>query len=88
MDKWNTSDEDIATFADKNGLVVVSKDADFRNSHFIKKTPRKIIRICLGNISTQKLIELFSNNMEQLENELQKETVYIEMHDPLVTVFS
>ncbi|WP_409049702.1 DUF5615 family PIN-like protein [Runella sp. MFBS21] len=33
--------------------MVVTKDEDFRNSFFLQHTPRKLIRIILGNISNQ-----------------------------------
>jgi predicted nuclease of predicted toxin-antitoxin system len=88
LDKWFSSDQGIAKYADSNAYIVISKDSDFRDSYFISKSPHKIIRICLGNISNQRLIELFAKNMENLEQELSKEFVYLEIHDSLITVFS
>lgn len=54
--KWYTSDSDICLFADKQSLIVVTKDEDFRNSFLLRKTPRKLVRIVLGNISNHDLI--------------------------------
>ena len=51
LDKWFTKDSEISTYADLNDLIVITKDSDFRDSFFIKKTPRKLIKINLGNIS-------------------------------------
>lgn len=43
LDKWITSDSKICNFADQNDLVVITKDSDFRNSFYIKKSPKKLI---------------------------------------------
>ena len=64
LDKWITSDSKICNFADQNGLIVVSKDSDFRNSFYINKSPKKLIRINLGNISNEELIQIFSANLD------------------------
>jgi predicted nuclease of predicted toxin-antitoxin system len=49
--KWYTEDRDICSYADKHDLIVVSKDADFKNSFLIDGTPRKLVKINLGNLS-------------------------------------
>lgn len=54
------------------GLTVITKDIDFRNAHFIKQTPRRIIRICLGNISNQDLISLLKKHWQVIEKMHQK----------------
>jgi predicted nuclease of predicted toxin-antitoxin system len=64
LDKWITSDSKICNFADQNDLVVITKDSDFRNSFYIKKSPKKLIKINLGNISNQELIQIFSANLQ------------------------
>jgi predicted nuclease of predicted toxin-antitoxin system len=68
LNKWNSTDNEISTFADENDLFVITKDVDFRNSYFINKKPKKIIRIILGNISNEKLIELFNQYLIQIQN--------------------
>lgn len=59
LNGWYTKDTDFCKYADENDFVFVTKDSDFRDSHIIKKTPKKLIKINLGNISNQKLIEFF-----------------------------
>lgn len=49
----------ISKYADENTFVVISKDSDFKNSYFINKTPKKVIRISLGNVSNKDLVALF-----------------------------
>ena len=62
LEKWLTKDEDLMRFADENSWILVSKDSDFKNSHFIKSSPKKLIKINLGNISNSELIEIFNSN--------------------------
>ena len=52
LDKWFTTDSIIAKFFDLNDFIVIPKDFDFKNSFLIKKTPRKLTKINLGNTST------------------------------------
>ena len=61
LDKWFTHDNKICEFADKNDFVVITKDSDFKNSHFIKQIPKKLIKINLGNISTAELLNILEN---------------------------
>ncbi len=56
LDSWTTEDHEFSKYADENEYVFVTKDADFRNSHFLNGSPRKLIKIDLGNISNDELI--------------------------------
>ncbi len=56
LDKWNTKDADICKYADQNDFVVISKDSDFRDSFFVNKTPKKLIKINLGNTANITLL--------------------------------
>lgn len=67
MEKWHTKDEDICTYADRNDLVVLTKDVDFRNSFLIKNTPNKLVKVNLGNLSTQILIDILSENLQAIQ---------------------
>lgn len=66
LNKWNTRDKDICSYADSNGMIVITKDYDFRDSFFLKKTPEKLIKISLGNISTSELINSISNILDAI----------------------
>ncbi len=57
--------------ADQNQWIVITKDEDFRASFLLRRTPRKLVRISLGNISNDTLIELFSEHLA-LSNALTK----------------
>lgn len=67
LDKWLTTDKNICKYADLNGMIVITKDYDFQNSFFLKKTPRKLIKINLGNLSTLELIKSLSDIMSAIE---------------------
>lgn len=79
LQKWNTTDEQICKYADYNNLVVFSKDADFKNSHFIKKTPEKLIRIALGNIDNTDLCHIFLRYLPLINIKSTKDSFYIEI---------
>lgn len=55
MDRWHTKEKDIIDYADKNDLIIVTKDQDFKNSHLLKRKPKKLIKIGLGNVSNTEL---------------------------------
>ena len=64
LDKWFTKDSEISAYADLNDSILITKDSDFKNSFAINHTPRKLIKINLGNISNQELIKILSDNLE------------------------
>ena len=66
LDSWFTKDKDIAIYADDHDFIVFTKDADFRNSHFLSQTPKKLIKLSLGNISTNQLIIILTDNLEKI----------------------
>lgn len=80
-DGFYSTDSAITNYADKNGLVVITKDIDFRNSYFIQKSPQKLIRVCLGNITTAELIGIFEKQLDFLIRTYQEHpNFYIEIN--------
>lgn len=67
LEKWHTKDSVIANYADQNGLILITKDADFRDSHYLKNTPNKLVKINLGNISNADLLLIIENNLSKIE---------------------
>jgi predicted nuclease of predicted toxin-antitoxin system len=76
MNKWYTKDKDICSYADTNDLIIITKDSDFRDSYFIKNTPKKLIKINLGNISNAELINVLSDNLASIQK-LNKEKCFL-----------
>lgn len=86
--KWNTTDSEICKYADENNLIVITKDSDFKNSHFINKTPKKIIRITLGNISNDELITLFAKYLPSILQLSDIEAFYAEIGEDQLFIFN
>lgn len=63
VDGNRTTDEEIARIADAEDRIVVSKDRDFRDSHLLRGTPRRLLVVATGNISNVELVELFAENL-------------------------
>lgn len=86
LQKWLTRDEDICKYADECSMVVITKDTDFKNSHFINKTPQKLIRIVLGNISNDELITLVTKYLPFILSVEAKSSFYIELSREQITI--
>jgi len=84
LDKWNTPDKDIAKYVDENNSILISKDSDFQSSHILINSPKKLIKINLGNISNTELIDIFSKNIkaiEKLDKDADQYIIEIDKHN-------
>jgi predicted nuclease of predicted toxin-antitoxin system len=86
LQKWHTADAEICRHADRNGQVVITKDEDFKNSYFINKTPRRVIRITLGNTSNAELILFFERYLPFILPLSAKPTFYVEISKEQITI--
>jgi predicted nuclease of predicted toxin-antitoxin system len=77
LDGSNSKDIDIAKYADINNQVILTKDEDFESLHFGKGTPRKLVRILLGNVSTSDLIQIFEKHLPEIEKLKEFERYFI-----------
>lgn len=85
-DKWFTKDAVISRLADAEGFTVITKDMDFKNSHFIQNTPLRLIRIALGNISNIELLAILEAHFELLQQNCSKPKCFIEILDTYINV--
>ena len=53
-----STDQEICTIADTQDWIVVTKDADFRNSYLLTGSPRRLLIVATGNITNDALLEL------------------------------
>jgi predicted nuclease of predicted toxin-antitoxin system len=67
LDKSETKDSELCNYADQNNFVIISKDSDFRDSYFVKQSPKKLIKINLGNIPNEELIKIFKDNITVIQ---------------------
>ncbi len=54
--------------ADAAGRIVVSKDADFRNSHLLTGSPARLLLVATGNIRNDDLLSLFEGRLAAIED--------------------
>jgi predicted nuclease of predicted toxin-antitoxin system len=68
-------------------MVLITKDSDFRDSHFLAGTPSRLIRVTLGNLANDALIELFDRHWEALAEALSDGPCYVELGSEGVVAF-
>jgi predicted nuclease of predicted toxin-antitoxin system len=61
-----TTDAQIAEVADSSDRVVVTKDRDFRDSHLLMRSPRRLLVVATGNITNDALLSLFAKHLDLL----------------------
>jgi predicted nuclease of predicted toxin-antitoxin system len=81
LNKSNTKDSDICKFADAKDYIVITKDHDFQKSYIIKQSPKKLLKINLGNISNQLLISLFLKNISFLNTLKSQESFFVVINE-------
>jgi predicted nuclease of predicted toxin-antitoxin system len=86
LDSWYTRDKDFCKYSDENDYVFITKDNDFRNSHFLQNTPRRLIKINLGNISNDNLILAFQNQLSSFIQAFKNTNVYVEVNRDFTSV--
>jgi predicted nuclease of predicted toxin-antitoxin system len=82
-----SSDKAISDYADAHGLVLLTKDSDFKNSFLINGSPKKVIRIVLGNCSNELLLLKFDQNLSTL-SEFKEEEFYGELGHQSIILYS
>lgn len=61
-----TTDARIAEQADADNRVVVTKDRDFRDSHLLTRSPRRLLVVATGNITNDSLLALFEKHLDAI----------------------
>ena len=88
LDGFYTKDRNISLYANENGLTVVTKDADFKNSHLLEGSPKRLLKINLGNIPTPRLIEILEANLDKIVEHFQAEKCLVELGDGSMEVMN
>lgn len=78
-------DPAIAEYADAEGGVVVTKDADFRHSHTVSKTPKRLLVVATGNIGNDELLALFEQRIAEIVTAFAG-SVFVELHREVLVV--
>ena len=61
-----TTDDDLSRIADTDDRIVISKDNDFRASHLLRGTPRRLLIVSTGNITNRDLLALFEHHLDAI----------------------
>lgn len=80
-----TPDADINQLSIAEQRVVVTKDADFRDSHLINDVPQKLLLISTGNISNNELLHLVAQNLERIVDAFESAS-YVELDRRHLTI--
>ena len=63
-----TPDDQVNNLADVDERTVITKDRDFRDSHLLRWTPRRLLMVTTGNITNDDLLALFEANLTAIED--------------------
>jgi len=67
-----TPDQEIVSVAEREGRIVVTKDADFVDSFLLGRRPPKLLLISTGNIGNRDLEALFIAHLGELTEALEE----------------
>ena len=80
-----TSDHEISALAERKGAVVITKNADFLNSHLLQGSPSRLLLISTGNIANRHLLGIFEEHLDQIVEAL-SESSLVEVTQAGITV--
>ncbi len=80
-----TPDAAIAGVAAQEGRIVVTKDADFVTSFWLRRQPPRLLLVSTGNISNDEMGQLFAANLGKLESAF-AEHVFVELSRTAITI--
>lgn len=75
-----TEDHDISAYCNERGLILITKDEDFLDTYLIERLPNKLIKINLGNISTNKLIDIINKALPLVKELENKKSFLVELY--------
>lgn len=75
-----TSDKEIASYADEQGLIVITKDTDFYHTHMLIGQPKKLLLVTTGNIKNRRLFDMIRLNSLKISNFFES-CNYVELSD-------
>ncbi len=79
LDGSETKDSAISAFVDTNDMLLITKDGDFRDTHFLNGTPARVLRLTLGNLSNTELVALVEASWSTVVAAYGGDSCYIEL---------
>lgn len=84
-DGYETVDRLVWEVADAEERVVISKDVDFRDRQILTGSPKRLLRLRVGNISNADLLDLLKDRLEDIVAALSSGP-YVELHRTALVV--
>lgn len=81
-----TTDRTVAEAADADDRVLITKDGDFRDSHRLRASPRRLLIVTTGNIGNDELLAIFGRHLGLLVTALESAGM-VELGHDSVEVF-
>ncbi|QOV90504.1 DUF5615 family PIN-like protein [Humisphaera borealis] len=66
VDGNRTGDLDLARQADRDDMIVVTKDSDYVDGHLLRGCPKRLLLISTGNIGNQQLQLLLTKHLASI----------------------
>lgn len=82
-----TPDHEVASAADRDDRILVTKDGGFRDSHLLKGEPRRLLHVTTGNITNRALLDLVHHHFDQIERAFERSS-YVELKEDSLVVHS
>lgn len=82
-----TSDRELATIADSQDRVLVTKDRDFRDGYLLLNVPRQLLMVATGNITNDDLLALFEANLTLIVDAFEN-VPFVEINQTSVTIYN
>ena len=79
-------DKQIIKISLEQQRIVISKDADFYNRYFLVLEPYKLLIVSTGNISNNKLVEVFKNNWDKITDALVVDSIVEITNRSIITI--
>jgi predicted nuclease of predicted toxin-antitoxin system len=71
------SDSEIRKIAISENRIIITKDSDFYNGHFLNTIMPPVLYLRLGNISNKELINIIINNFEKITEAIDQKSKLI-----------
>jgi predicted nuclease of predicted toxin-antitoxin system len=81
-----STDRTVAEAADADERILITKDGDFRDSHRLRASPRRLLIVTTGNIGNEELLAIFARHLGLLVTALESAGM-VELGQDSVEVF-
>jgi predicted nuclease of predicted toxin-antitoxin system len=81
-----TDDLFICQLSLNENRIVISKDSDFYDRYFQKLEPHKLIFVTVGNASTDRILQIFSQNWQVISEQIEYNNIVEITQHAVITI--